>query len=100
MALSLRQDTEFAGHHRWNLSVWVDGSPEELDGLDHVRYILHHTFPRPVRDVSDRATNFRLETVGWGNFTIYAKAVHRDGHETPLQHDLILQYPDGTLAAV
>jgi len=54
----------------------------------------------PLRDVSDRATNFRLETAGWRNFMVYAEAVHRDGHETPLPHDLVLRYPDGTLAVV
>jgi transcription initiation factor IIF auxiliary subunit len=67
-----------------------------LDDIDRVVYILHPTFHNPVREVEDRGSKFRLETSGWGTFTIHAKAVHRDGRETPLHHDLKLVYPDGT----
>jgi transcription initiation factor IIF auxiliary subunit len=95
MALFIQQDARYLGKDRWQWSVWLDGPPEELDEIDHVRYILHSTFHDPVREVRNRANNFRLDTSGWGTFTLYAKAVHKDGHETPLQHDLVLLYPDG-----
>ncbi len=96
MALSIQQHQEFVGHGRWKWSVWLDGPPEELDSVDHVLYILHSTFHKPVREVSDRATNFRLDTSGWGTFTIRANVAHRDGRETLLAHELVLLYPDGT----
>ncbi len=96
MALSLKQEEHYAGQERWKWSVWVDGSPEELDQIDHVVYILHKTFPNPVREIGDRESNFRLNTSSWGTFTIYAKAVRRDGQQIPLQHELVLRYPDGT----
>jgi transcription initiation factor IIF auxiliary subunit len=86
------------GHSRWAWSVWLEGTPEELDSVDYVMYVLHPGFHNPVRFVSDRATAFRLETSGWGTFTIHAKAVHRDGCETPLHHELVLEYPDKTPA--
>lgn len=95
MALSIQQHADYLGKDRWHWAVWLDGSSEELNGIDHVRYILHSTFPNPVRDVSDRSSNFRLETSGWGTFRLYAKAVHKDGHETSLEHDMVLLYPDG-----
>ena len=99
MALSIHQRAEYAGDDYWNWSVWLDGPAEELDQVDHVMYVLHPTFPRPVREIRDRSTNFRLDTSGWGIFTVLAKAVHRDGRETPLKHDLELRYPDGTPTA-
>jgi transcription initiation factor IIF auxiliary subunit len=99
MALSIQQDTKYLGNGRWQWSVWVEGEPEELNRIDHVVYILDPTFHNPVRQIDDRSTKFRLDTSGWGTFTIYAKAVLQDGSEEPLQHDLLLVYPDGTPTA-
>jgi transcription initiation factor IIF auxiliary subunit len=97
MSLTIRQEAEYKGKDRWQWSVWLDGTPEELDDVDHVMYVLHHSFPNPVREIRDRSTNFRLDTSGWGTFRIYARAFHKGGQETPLYHDLELRYPDGTL---
>jgi transcription initiation factor IIF auxiliary subunit len=97
MSLTIRQEAEYKGKDRWQWSVWLDGTPEELDDVDHVMYVLHHSFPNPVREIRDRSTNFRLDTSGWGTFRIYARVFHKDGQETPLDHDLELRYPDGTL---
>ena len=74
MPLSIRQDSAYAGGDRWRWSVWLEGPPEELDSIDHVTYILHPTFHEPVREIRDRSTKFRLDTSGWGTFTIHAKA--------------------------
>ena len=59
-------------------------------------YVLHPTFTKPVRQISDRTTNFRLDTSGWGTFTVHVRIVYCDGREVLLDHDLLLQYPDGT----
>jgi transcription initiation factor IIF auxiliary subunit len=99
MALSIQQDESYLGADRWKWSVWLEGPSEELDSVDHVLYVLHPTFHNPVREISDRNTNFRLDTSGWGTFRIHAKAVHRDGRETPLEHDLVLRYPNGNPTA-
>lgn len=95
VALSIQQSEKYLGGGRWKWSVWLDGIPAELDSVDHVTYILHPTFHDPVRRIADRATNFRLDTSGWGTFTVYANVAHRDGSETALSHDLVLHYPDG-----
>ena len=94
--LSIEQGAEYAGHDRWNWWVWLEGTPAELDEIERVVYVLHPSFHNPVREVDDRPSKFRLETSGWGTFTIHAKAFHRDGRETPLEHYLSLVYPDGT----
>ena len=96
MAVVLKQDATYVGDDRWTWSIWLDGPAAELDSIAHVTYILHSTFLNPVREVSDRSTKFRLETSGWGTFTIYAKATYKDGHELALEHDLVLTYPNGT----
>lgn len=96
MALSIQQSQEYIGSDWWRWSVWVDGTPEELDSVEYVVYVLHPTFHNPVRRISDRETNFRLSTSGWGTFTLHARVMHRGGRETLLKHDLVLLYPDGT----
>jgi transcription initiation factor IIF auxiliary subunit len=97
--LSINQSQEYVGNDRWKWSVWLDGTQTEISDIDRVVYILHPTFHKPVREITDRSTNFRLNTSGWGTFRLYAKAIHRDGRETTLNHDLVLQYPDGTPTA-
>lgn len=96
MPLSIEQSQEYLGNDRWRWSVWLSGPQEALDAVDHVLYILHPTFHQPVRRIGDRSTNFRLDTSGWGTFKLHAKVVYRDGQEAPLEHDLVLLYPDGT----
>ena len=96
MPLSIRQDSTYIGGDRWKWSVWLEGASEELDTIDHVMYILDPTFHDPVREIKDRSTKFRLQTSGWGTFTIRAKVEHKDERETWLRHDLVLAYPDGT----
>jgi transcription initiation factor IIF auxiliary subunit len=98
MALSIQQDLRYLGQERWRWFVWLEGAPEELDAIDHVMYVLDPTFHNPVREVANRETKFRLEDSTWGAFTLYAKAIHKDGLETRLQHDLVLLYPSGELA--
>lgn len=95
MALRIAQDFTYEATDWWRWWVWIDGSEPELDRIDHVVYQLHPTFPEPVRTVSDRSTKFRLETAGWGEFTIYARAFTKDGKQVKLEHDLQLRYPDG-----
>jgi transcription initiation factor IIF auxiliary subunit len=95
VALSIKQDSSYLGNDRWAWSLQLSGTSSELDDVDHVVYVLHPSFHNPVREVRDRGTNFRMETKGWGTFTLYATAVHRDGRETRLEHELVLLYPDG-----
>jgi len=96
MSLRIAQDFEYKGSDWWTWSVWIEGTAsQELNQVDYVEYTLHPTFPKPVRIVRDRTSGFRLDSAGWGVFTIYARAVLTDGSETLLEHELELLYQDG-----
>jgi transcription initiation factor IIF auxiliary subunit len=98
-ALHLEQSEQYVGNgrddHYWSWSIWLEGPEAELDGVDYVEYTLHRTFYKPVRRIKDRQTKFKLNTYGWGTFTIYAKAFTKEGGVVPLQHDLELHVPSG-----
>ena len=64
MSVSIRQDSTYVGGDHWRWSVWLDGPATELDSIEQVEYVLHPTFHKPVREISDRATNFRLDRPG------------------------------------
>ena len=65
--------------YRWQ--VFVDDKETILDKIDSVTYVLHPTFPNPVREVSDRKSKFALETTGWGSFDIRIMIRYKDGKE-------------------
>ena len=81
---------EFKSSNFWNWSVWVEGSPEDLD-IDHIEYILHSTFPNRVRTISSRRTKFKLKSKGWGEFTFKIR-IYLNDNSRPLylKHDLKL----------
>ena len=95
MTLRIAQDFQYESEDWWRWWIWIDGPAQELDQVKSVVYTLHPTFRDPVRTVTDRASQFRLETAGWGTFTIYAKVFRRDGAVVELEHELELRYPDG-----
>ncbi len=96
MGLEINQGFQYQGEDWWRWWVWLEGADDELDLVQEVTYILHPTFVNPVRTKRSREDKFRLETAGWGTFTIYAKVLHKSGEVSDLQHDLVLRYEDGT----
>ncbi len=92
----IEQDFKYEGDDWWSWWIWIEGGKTELDKIDHVIYTLHSTFQNPVRKIKDRESKFKLETEGWGSFTIYAKVVLKNKDEISLEHDLSLRYPDGS----
>jgi transcription initiation factor IIF auxiliary subunit len=79
----------------WEWAVWVEGRDEALDLIDFVEWILHPSFPNPIRKISERTSKFRLEAGGWGVFEIVARVQMTDGAQIKLWHYLKLHYPDG-----
>lgn len=94
MNIQVKQDYKYLGKKWWEWSVWLEGTDAELDNIDFVNYVLHPTFPNPVRTIKDRVSNFRLESAGWGQFTIYIKVFTKDKQEYELQHHLTLAFPE------
>jgi len=91
--LRLEQEAAYQGDDYWKWSVWLAGRQPDIDRVKYVEYTLHPTFPDPVRRIRDRDSQFRLSTAGWGEFTIYAKVVFKDGNQQFLEHELKLSHP-------
>ena len=83
--IRLTNSASSKGNDRWNWSVWLEGEDHELDQIKAVEYILHPTFRNPHRIVTDRNSNFRLDSNGWGEFMIHAKIT--TVHETTFSMD-------------
>jgi len=90
MTIQIKQQAVSKGKDWWEWSVWLEGAKKELEGIDHVVYTLHPTFPSPVVPVTNRATGFRLDSSGWGEFTIYLQIKNKDGSTSKRQHYLKL----------
>jgi hypothetical protein len=88
--LHLLNGAEHVGRDWWRWWVWLEGPDEVLDRVESVRYALHPTFPNPVRLVTDRASKFRLESSGWGEFSLAATVTMKDGMSFPLERWLDL----------
>jgi hypothetical protein len=91
----LETKAERKGESRWAWAVWVEGSAAALDLLASVRYVLHPTFPNPIRIVEDRKSKFRLESAGWGEFAIEAEVTRNDGRTFRLERWLDLGFQEG-----
>jgi hypothetical protein len=69
----------------WEAFVDDDGSGA-IDEVEAVDYILHPTYPRPKRTVSDRRSGFSLMARGLGGFTLNAFLRMKDGSTQRLRH--------------
>lgn len=78
------------GLQYYDWKVFVDEDEKTLDEIDSVTYILHPTFPEPVRTIKDPSTGFALETKGWGEFQINARIHFKDGSTSTASHMLDL----------
>ncbi|MCI0535385.1 MAG: hypothetical protein L0Z50_09155 [Verrucomicrobiales bacterium] len=94
--MEIRQSEEYVTENWWKWSVWLEAPAEELDQVEYVEWRLDPTFPEPIRRITDRATNFRLETGGWGVFPIHAWVMLKAGTKVKLRHYLQLHHPDGS----
>jgi pYEATS domain-containing protein involved in immunity/TIR domain-containing protein len=91
--MRLEQKATYAADNWWEWSVWIEGDKEELKQIEYVEYILHPSFPEPVQRIEDRSSKFRLDSSGWGEFTIRATVVTKQGDKKTLRHRLELRYP-------
>lgn len=94
--MKIKQNQKLVDKNYWKWSVELEAEAEVLDRIAFVIYTLHETFPNPIRRISSREDNFRLETAGWGEFMIYAKVLFKDKSQERLTHWLELFHKDGT----
>ncbi|KAF9159290.1 hypothetical protein DFQ26_006723 [Actinomortierella ambigua] len=79
---------------KWKISlngVNANGEEEQLPYIEHVEYVLHHTFEQPIRKVYDYP--FTLQEKGWGEFDMKIQLHFVDKATQPhvLDHDLNFQ---------
>jgi transcription initiation factor IIF auxiliary subunit len=93
MSLEIQQAVSLTGDGYWTWSVWIDGPDAELDQVQFVEWVLHPTFPNPIRRATQRQDKFRIEASGWEAFEINAQVSTKDGREQHLKHQLRLDEP-------
>jgi len=94
--LRIEQNYKYVGEDYWEWSAWIEGSKKDLDSVKAVKWMLHSTFPNPIRLISSRTNKFKLETGGWGIFNLKAVLVMENGEELKLNRMIELKYPDGS----
>jgi hypothetical protein len=93
MSYRIAQDFEYTGNEYWRWWAWIEAGEAELDNVQEVTWILHHTFKQSRVRVTDRSSKFALKTAGWGTFLLRAQVVLKDGAKQLLKHNLRLEYP-------
>ena len=93
MNFFVAQNQKYEGDQWWKWSLWIEGSDDDLDQIASVTYMLHPTFPQPIRTVSDRRSKFQLRCSGWGIFLIPVTVRLKNGATIELQHQLQFALP-------
>lgn len=91
MNIQVQQRSQYQIVGWWRWSVWLEGPQEDLDQIEYVEYTLHPTFPKPVRRITNRRTNFCLSASGWSEFTIYIDIKLKNEEILKREHRLILE---------
>ena len=89
------QGSDYVQEDWWKWWEFIECAEKDLDEIEWVLYKLHPTFNPPVIRSTDRSTRFKMETEGWGVFTIYATIHLKNGEKIDCQHELELFYPGG-----
>ena len=93
MNFFVAQSQKYEGDNWWKWSLWIQGSDEDLDRIKSVTYVLHPTFPSPIRTVTDRGSKFQLRCSGWGIFRIPVTVRLKNGETIELAHHLQFAIP-------
>jgi transcription initiation factor IIF auxiliary subunit len=81
------------GRRHFHLGVWIDGSVEELNRIDHVEYLLHDSFKKPLRRSENRDNKFSVTFWTWGMFTIRVTISFHDGSTKVINYYLSYVLP-------
>lgn len=78
------------GEDWYEWCVFIDSEENIIKEIKYVEYILHSTFPNPLRKIEDRFHRFALYSSGWGEFSVKIRAVLYNGSETIVRYWLQL----------
>ena len=90
MTLEIAQQSKPQDERHWSWSVWLEGSPSELENVSEVIWKLHPTFSPSIVRRDTPANKFKLSSSGWGEFQIVAEVKMKVGRKKVLQHWLEL----------
>jgi transcription initiation factor IIF auxiliary subunit len=74
-------------------AVYVNEPDTTLQQIKAVEYLLHRTFPDPLRRKTDAAKKFALQSEGWGEFDIYITVFFKNGARLETTYFLNLSKP-------
>jgi transcription initiation factor IIF auxiliary subunit len=89
--MRIRNRWKYAGNDRWDWEAFLDdGGTGLLDDVRSVDYVLHPTFPKPLRAITTRDNQFAMQSNGWGTFELKAFVNMKDGSRKKLVHQVEL----------
>lgn len=94
----IEQWSQYVGNDRWKWSCWIDAEPEPMSRISSVTWILHPTFSPSRITLKTRENQFRLDSSGWGTFTLRAKLDLTGGSSLELRRALKLDHPESDVA--
>jgi hypothetical protein len=84
--ISQKQSHQQGTTYEWSLELVA--YDETIERIDFVKYYLHPTFENPTRIIRDRDTRFRLNSIGWGTFSVEIEIHFIDGTVGHTDHEL------------
>ncbi len=91
---NIARQVEGRTDQRWfEWTVFVDESEEVLEQIEAVEYLLHRTFPNPLRKQTNPEDKFSLSGSGWGEFSIKITVFFDNGGRLETSYDLDLSKP-------
>ncbi len=89
----IRNLSQRVGSKWWSWTVYLSGNETKINSIRCVRYILHPTFSKPIREICTKGNihdqYFPFSTSGWGTFRIKIKIFFKNGETQDLYHDLV-----------
>lgn len=88
-----------ANWYQW--AVYVDEGENVLREIESVEYLLHRTFPNPLRQIDDPTTRFACRSAGWGAFEVFITIHFKNGTELKTSYllDFAKPWEDAVLKA-
>lgn len=77
-----------AEHDWYDWIVYVDEQVSVLNRIASVDYLLHRTFPNPLRNSDDPKSQFACKSTGWGTFMISITVHFKDNTELKTSYQL------------
>lgn len=96
-AVAVKNSSSYVGGGRWDWTIFIDADRDTLARIKCVEYVLHPTFPDPIRRVCNQPdTKFAHSANGWGTFTVKVNVQYKDEHVETLEHRLVFEQQPAT----